>query len=52
MLPSQKIKIAAYYVKNKQCYRCHLGLSRHLEFFAWRQCFYFYKSLELQHIKK
>jgi hypothetical protein len=29
MLPSHKIKMASYYVKNKKCFRRHLGLSRH-----------------------
>jgi hypothetical protein len=39
MLPSQKIKMAANYVKNKKYFRRHLGLSRHLDFFAWQHCF-------------
>jgi hypothetical protein len=34
MLPSQKIKIAAYYAKIKKYFRLHLGLSRHFEFLA------------------
>jgi hypothetical protein len=52
MLPSHKIKMAAYYVKNKKCFRRHSGLSRHFDFLAWQQCFYFIIALELQHIKK
>jgi hypothetical protein len=32
MLPSQKNKMAAYYVKNKKYCRRHLGLSRHFDF--------------------
>jgi hypothetical protein len=43
--------MAAYCVK-KKCSRRLLGLSRHLNFLAWQQCFYFYIALELQHIKK
>jgi hypothetical protein len=31
MLPSHKIKMAAYYVKNKKCFRRHLGLNRHFD---------------------
>jgi hypothetical protein len=50
LLPSNKIKMAAYYVKNKKCFRRHFGLSRHFDFLAWQQFFYFYKALELQHI--
>jgi hypothetical protein len=45
MLPSQKIKMAAYSVKNKKTFRRHLGLSRHFEFLV-------FLALELQHIKK
>jgi hypothetical protein len=41
MLPSHKIKMAAYYVKNKW-FRRHLGLSRHFDFLAWQQFYYFY----------
>jgi hypothetical protein len=52
MLPSHKIKMAVYYVKHKKYFRRHLGLSRHFDFLAWKQCFYFYIALELQHIKK
>jgi hypothetical protein len=52
MLPGHKIKIAAYDVNNKKCFRGHLDLSRHFDFLAWQQFFYFYVSLELQHIKK
>jgi hypothetical protein len=55
MLPSQKIKMAANYVKNKKYFRRHIGLSRHFElsrhFLAWQQCFYFYIALELEHTK-
>jgi hypothetical protein len=51
MLPSHKIKMAAYYVKNKKSFRRHLGLSRHFVFLAWQLCFYFYIALELQYIK-
>jgi hypothetical protein len=40
MLPSHKIKMAAYYVKNKKCFRFHLGLSRHFDFLAWQQHFF------------
>jgi hypothetical protein len=29
--------MAAYYVKNKKCFRRHLGLSRHFDFLAWQQ---------------
>jgi hypothetical protein len=36
MLPSEKIKMAAYDVKNKKCVRCHLGLSRHFDFLDWQ----------------
>jgi hypothetical protein len=36
-----QIKMAAYYVKNKKCFRHLLGLSRHFDFLAWQQCFYF-----------
>jgi hypothetical protein len=43
--------MAAYYVKNKKMFSSPLGLSRHFDFFAWQQCFYFYIALELQHIK-
>jgi hypothetical protein len=32
MLPSHKINMAAYYVKNKKCFRRHLGLSRNFDF--------------------
>jgi hypothetical protein len=52
MLPSHKIKMAAYYVKNKKCFRRHLGLSRHFDCLAWQQCFYFYVASELRHTKK
>jgi hypothetical protein len=52
MLPSQKIKMVAYYVKNKKCFRRHLELSHHFDLIAWKHCFYFYISLELQQIKK
>jgi hypothetical protein len=38
MLPTQKIKIAFYYVKNKKINRRHLGLSRHFDFLTWQQC--------------
>jgi hypothetical protein len=38
MLPSNNIKMAAYYVKNKKCFRRHLGLSCHFIFLAWQQC--------------
>jgi hypothetical protein len=34
MLSSQKIKMAAYSVKNKKYFR--LGLSRDFEFLAWQ----------------
>jgi hypothetical protein len=51
MLPSFKIKMVAYYVKNKKCFRRHLELSRHFDFLARQHCFYFCISLELQHIK-
>jgi hypothetical protein len=44
--------MAAYYVKNEKCFRRHLGLSRHFDFSACQQCFYFFIALELQHIKK
>jgi hypothetical protein len=27
-------------------------ISRHFDFLAWQQCFYFYLAFELQHIKK
>jgi hypothetical protein len=37
MLPSHKIKMAAYYVKNKKWFRRHLGLSCHFDFLAWQQ---------------
>jgi hypothetical protein len=43
MLPSQKIKMAAYYAKKKKCFRRHLGLSRHFDFFAWKQFFVIYQ---------
>jgi hypothetical protein len=46
MLPSHKIKMAVYYMKNEKCFR------RHFDFLAWQQYFYFYIALELQHIKK
>jgi hypothetical protein len=52
MLPSQKIKMVDYNVKNKKYFRRYLELSRHFEFLAWQQCFYFYISLELPHTKK
>jgi hypothetical protein len=39
MLPSHKIKIASYYVKNKKCFRRHLGISHHLDLLASQQCF-------------
>jgi hypothetical protein len=52
MLINQRIKMATYYVKNKNCFQRHLGLSRHLDFLAWQHSFYFYISLELHHIKK
>jgi hypothetical protein len=32
MLLSHKIKMAAYYVKNKKCFRRRVGLSRHFDF--------------------
>jgi hypothetical protein len=51
MLPSHKIKMAGYYVKNKQCFCHHLGLNRHFDFLAWQKCFY-YIALEVQDIKK
>jgi hypothetical protein len=44
--------MAAYYVKNKKCFRRHVGLSRHFDFFVWQQCFHFYIALELQHAYK
>jgi hypothetical protein len=44
--------MAAYYVRNKKCFRRHHGLSRHLNFLAWQYGFYFYIVLEPQHIKK
>jgi hypothetical protein len=31
MFPSHKIKMAAYYVKNKTYFRRHHGLSRHFD---------------------
>jgi predicted N-acyltransferase len=52
MLPSHKIRMAAYFVKNKIKIRRHLGSSHHFDFLAWQQCFYFNIALELQHIKK
>jgi hypothetical protein len=36
MLPSKKLKMAAYSVKNKKCFRRYLGLSHHFEFLAWQ----------------
>jgi hypothetical protein len=33
MLLNQKIKMAAYYVKNKKWFRLHLGLSHHFDYF-------------------
>jgi hypothetical protein len=50
MLPSHKIKMASYYVKNNKMFRRNIGLSRHLDFLVWQQCFYFYIALKLQHI--
>jgi hypothetical protein len=44
--------MAAFYVNNKICFRRHLGLSHHFDFFNWQQFFYFYIALEIQHIKK
>jgi hypothetical protein len=41
ILPSKKIKMAAYSVKNKKCFRLHLGLRRHFKFLAWQHLFYF-----------
>jgi hypothetical protein len=35
MLPSHKIKMAAYYGENEKCFRRHLGLSHRFEFLAW-----------------
>jgi hypothetical protein len=52
MLPNHKIKMAAYYVKNKKCFRRHLGLICIL-ILAWQQCFYFYiLALELPTYQK
>jgi hypothetical protein len=36
MLPSKKIKMVAYSVKNKKCFRRHLGLSRHFDLVVWQ----------------
>jgi hypothetical protein len=41
MLASLKIKMVAYYVKNKKCFRRHLGLSRHFDFLTCQQLFYY-----------
>jgi hypothetical protein len=37
-----EIEMVAYYVKNKKCFRRHLGLSRHFDFSAWQHCFHFF----------
>jgi hypothetical protein len=45
MLLSHKIKMAAYYVKNKKCFRRHLGLSLHFDFFNLATMFLFLHSI-------